>query len=130
MRAIVQPADEPGYTVEPGIRVGFVLSPDFTLLAFAGFVDTLRHSADEADRSRQIHCRWTILGADLGPVRASCGAEVAPWETYGDPGAFEYVVVVGGLTSALGDHAPATFDFLRLARRQAAADAAWRWSCA
>ncbi len=118
MRGIEQPADELGYTVEPGIRVGFVLSPDFTLLAFAGFVDTLRHSADEADRSRQIHCRWTILGADLEPVRASCGAKVAPWETYSDPEAFDYVVIVGGLTSALGDHAPATFDFLRLARRR------------
>ncbi len=101
--------------VEPDIRVGFVLSPAFTLLPFAGFVDTLRHSADEGDRSRQIHCKWTILGANLEPVRASCGAEVTPWQTYDDPAEFDYVVVVGGLTSAFGRHAPETFDFLRAA---------------
>ena len=90
----------------PDIRVGFILSPSFTLLPFAGFVDTLRHAADEGDRSRQVHCRWTILGATLDPVRASCGAEIRPWQTYGDPGAFDYVVIVGGLTPAFRDHVP------------------------
>lgn len=102
--------------MRPDIRVGFVLSPSFTLLPFAGFADTLRHSADEGDRSRQIHCQWTILGAGLEPVRSSCGAEVIPWQVYGDPAEFDYIVVVGGLTSAFGEHAPETFDFLRLAK--------------
>ena len=101
--------------VVPDIRVGFVLSPSFTLLPFAGFVDTLRHAADEGDRSRQIHCHWAILGARLDPVRSSCGADVTPWRTYGDPAEFDYIVVVGGLTSAFGQHAPETFDYLRLA---------------
>ena len=110
---------EPEAATTPDIRVGFVLSPAFTLLPFAGFVDTLRHAADEGDRSRQIHCRWEILGASPEPVRSSCGAEVTPWRSYGDPGgepgAFDYIVVVGGLTSAFGQHAPETFDYLRLA---------------
>ena len=101
--------------VPPDIRVGFVLSPSFTLLPFAGFVDTLRHSADEGDRSRQIHCRWRILGATMAPIRSSCGAEVIPWQTYGDPAAFDYIVVVGGLMAAFDEHAPETFEFLRLA---------------
>ena len=105
----------PPPAVAPDIRVGFVLSPAFTLLPFAGFADTLRHAADEGDRSRQIHCHWIILGASLDPVRSSCGAEVLPWRTYGDPGEFDYIVVVGGLMSAFGRHAPETFDFLRLA---------------
>ena len=45
------------------LSVGFVLLPDFTLSAFSGFVDVLRIAADEQDRSRQVHCRWTILGS-------------------------------------------------------------------
>lgn len=99
----------------PDIRVGFVLSPSFTLLPFAGFVDTLRCAADQGDRSRRVHCRWTILDATLDPVQASCGAEIRPWQTYGDPTAFDYVVIVGGLTSGFRNHVPETFDFLRLA---------------
>ena len=101
--------------VAPDIRVGFVLSPAFTLLPLAGFIDTLRHSADEGDRSRQIHCHWTILGASLEPIRSSCGAEIVPWRTYGDPAEFDYIVIVGGLTSAFERHAPETFEFLRVA---------------
>lgn len=33
-------------------HVGFILVPQFTLMAFAGFVDALRLAADEGDRSR------------------------------------------------------------------------------
>ena len=106
---------EGGEGIAPDIRVAFVLSPSFTLLAFAGFMDILRLAADEGDRSRQVHGRWTILGATLDPVRASCGAKILPWRTYDDPVEYDYVVVVGGLTSAFRDHSPETFDFLRLA---------------
>jgi transcriptional regulator GlxA family with amidase domain len=79
------------------LSVAFLLLPDFTLTAFAAFVDVLRLASDEADGSRQLHCRWTVLGADRTPVRSSCGVEVTPWEPIGDPGDFDYVVVVGGL---------------------------------
>ena len=110
-----EPPGDSGAAAKPDITVGFVLSPRFTLLPFAGFVDTLRHSADEGDRSRQIYCRWHILGPSLEPVASSCGAEIVPWQTYGDPEAFDYVVVVGGLLPAFTGHAPETFDFLRRA---------------
>ena len=36
---------------EADVSVAFLLSPDFTLLPFAGFIDAMRHAADEADRS-------------------------------------------------------------------------------
>ena len=39
-----------------------------------------------------------------------------PWQTYDDPARFDYIVVVGGLTSAFSRHAPETFDFLRSAK--------------
>ena len=117
---LTQPTSAPkrAAAVAPDIRVGFILSPSFTLLPFAGFVDTLRHSADEGDRSRQVHCQWTILGATLDPVRSSCGAEVMPWQTYGDPAAFDHIVIVGGLTPGFRHHAPETFEFLRLAHER------------
>lgn len=77
--------------------VAFLLLPDFTLSTFATFVDALRIAADEADRSRQLHCRWTILGPDQVAVRSSCGVEIAPWESFGNPDEFDYTIVVGGL---------------------------------
>lgn len=74
-----------------------MLCPNFTLMAFSGFIDILRLCADDRDRSRQIRCQWTVLGATTEPVRASCGVLIAPWETFRDPRGFDYIVVVGGL---------------------------------
>jgi transcriptional regulator GlxA family with amidase domain len=79
------------------LSVAFVLLPEFTLSTFSGFVDALRIAADEVDRSRQLHCRWTILGPDRNAVRSSCGVEIAPWESFRDPAEFDYTIVVGGL---------------------------------
>lgn len=107
-----------GGAINPDLRVGFVLSPRFTLLPFAGFVDTLRHAADEGDRSRQIYCQWRILGPSLTPIPSSCGAAVTPWQTYGDPTEFDIVVIVGGLVPAFSQHAPETFAFLKEAARR------------
>lgn len=87
------PPDPP----RPRLRVGFVLARRFTLSAFANFVDVLRLSAAEGDRSRPIHCSWKVLSATMAPVRSSCGIPVGPDEPLGDPARFDYVVVVGGL---------------------------------
>lgn len=106
---------EGGTEVEPDISVAFVLSPQFTLLPFAGFIDAMRHSADEGDRSRQIFCRWECVSATLDPVTASCGVEVLPWRVYGDSTRYDYIVVVGGLLSAFDQHYAETFEFLRSA---------------
>ena len=105
-------------SVSSDMQVGFVLSPCFTLLPFAGFVDTLRLSADEGDRSRQICCQWRVLGPSLVPIRSSCGVEVLPRQIYGDPADFDYIVVAGGLLGAFEQHAPETFNFLRAAMRR------------
>jgi transcriptional regulator GlxA family with amidase domain len=79
------------------LSVAFLLLPDFTLSTFSAFVDALRIAADESDGSRQLHCRWTIIGPERVPVSSSCGVEITPWETFGDPGRFDYTIVVGGL---------------------------------
>ncbi len=88
------------------LRVGFVLTPRFTLTAFSGFVDTLRLAADEDDRSRPIECTWSILGARNESVTSSCGVEVRTWEAMREPARFDYVVVVGGLMHG-GQEVPA-----------------------
>ncbi len=79
----------------PSLRVAFVLTPRFTLTAFAGFVDALRLAADDGDRSRPLRCRWEVLGD--APVRSSCGVIVEPTAPAELPDGIDYLVVVGGL---------------------------------
>jgi transcriptional regulator GlxA family with amidase domain len=101
----------------PALSVGFVLLPQFTLMALAGFVEALRHAADIKDRSRQIHCRWSILGPDQRAVKSSCGVAIAPWKTFADEVSYDYLAVVGGLLSGHGSVDPA---ILRYVKRAAA----------
>lgn len=81
----------------PRLRIGFVTLRNFTLLPFAGFMDVLRLATDEGDRSRQRACRWAVMSADGGSVRASCGTQVAADAAFRDPREFDYLVIVGGL---------------------------------
>lgn len=103
---------------EKRLSVGFILLPEFTLMAFSGFIEALRHSADEWDRSRQIRCQWTVLNHDLSPVKASCGLEIMPWETLRDPSEFDYIVVVGGLTRGHSQVHTAIESYLKRAARK------------
>jgi transcriptional regulator GlxA family with amidase domain len=86
-------------TARATLSVGFVLCPNFTLVALSAFLDALRLAADDGDRSRPIHCSWTILSHDMRPIRSSAGIEVMPTAEIVDPTRFDYVVVVGGLTN-------------------------------
>lgn len=81
----------------PRLRIGFLLSPRFTLTAFASFVDVLRLAADEGDRSRQIVCQWNVLASRQRPVVSSCGISVYPDKPLAEPGDYDYIAVVGGL---------------------------------
>ena len=67
------------------LNIGFILVPNFTMLPFAAFIDAIRLAADEGDRSRQIACRWTVMGESQGSITASCGVSIATWEPYRDP---------------------------------------------
>ncbi len=82
---------------EAVLSVGFILANRFTLTALATFLDALRLAADDGDGSRQIRCRWTIMGSGAEPVRSSCGVSIGAWEAFQDPRGFHYIVVVGGL---------------------------------
>jgi transcriptional regulator GlxA family with amidase domain len=98
--------------------VAFVLQPNFTLLPFAAIMDAFRLAADDGDGSRPINCRWTIVAPDLAPIIASCGVEVRPWERFGDPARFDYIIVVGGLLHRARRSDEATIAFLREADRR------------
>lgn len=118
---VTRPPESPGSVAEPGkpaVSVAFILRPHFTLMPFAAIVDTLRLAADDGDGSRQINCRWTIVGPRLDPVEASCGIRVQPWETFGDPSRFDYVIVVGGLLHRGPASDDATLEYLREAERK------------
>ncbi|HHT9008940.1 TPA: GlxA family transcriptional regulator [Burkholderia cenocepacia] len=97
------------------IRFGIVLLPNFTLTAFSGFVDMLRLSADDGDYSKPVRCAWSVIGETLAPVRASCGIQITPWETFDAAEPFDYVVVVGGLLHSGPQAGPETLDFVRRA---------------
>lgn len=119
--ALASPAPTTPAPIEPGgppLRVAFVLADRFTLSAFAGFVDVLRLSADEGDRSRPLGCRWSVLGRPGEPIRSSCGLEVLPQAPLESPADFDYVVVVGGLLHGGQRMVPGTLPFLQQAARE------------
>ncbi|MFZ5963216.1 GlxA family transcriptional regulator [Thalassococcus sp. BH17M4-6] len=97
------------------LSVGFLLADNFTLSAFANFVDVLRLAADEADRSRPIFCDWTVLSADMNAVRSSCGVKVQPDTRLRNAGRYDYIVVVGGLIGDTRGLSPEVQGFLRKA---------------
>jgi transcriptional regulator GlxA family with amidase domain len=100
---------------QPSLRVGFLLAPDFTLMALTGFLDILRIAGDEEDRSRQIHCSWSVMAPDGKPIRASCGLEVLPTSEFVPPTRFDYIVMVGGLLESHARIPAATISYLRTA---------------
>lgn len=95
------------------LRVAFLLADQFTLSAFANFVDVLRLAADEADKSRPILCDWTVLSDSMDPVRSSCGVRVQPDTRLREAGRFDYLVVVGGLISDRAALGASALNFLR-----------------
>lgn len=100
------------------MNVGFILLPSFTLSVFAGFVDCLRIAADNADRSQQKRCKWSVLSTDIHPLVSSCGVSVVPQGRLGTPARFTHIAVVGGLTAGHARIDPDILDFLRKAHAQ------------
>lgn len=97
------------------LRIGFILSRDFTMSAFSMFLDTLRLASDIGDRSGRVHCDWEVLSATGHLVKCSAGVEVAPTAPLGDPRRFSHVAVVGGLLRREAPLDDATIDFLHKA---------------
>lgn len=99
--------------VRPLLRVAILPLPNFTMLALAGFIDTLRLAADEGDRSRQVLCQWSVLSEDRRLVKASNGIVVQPNGGLTDPQTFDYVVVVGGTLHGSEQETATLLSYLR-----------------
>jgi transcriptional regulator GlxA family with amidase domain len=97
------------------LSVGFILTKKFTLTALSSFLDALRLAADDGDRSRPIRCHWRIIAGQKTPVKASCGVAITPDAVFGDPRAFDYIVVVGGLLHCGPPLEPEALAFLHAA---------------
>src|SRR5688572_2376567 len=82
------------------LTIGFLLLPNFTLTAFAAFLDAFRLAADEGDKSRQISYRWAVMSLGDCAVKSSSGVVVQPTERLCHPKQLDYLTVVGGLLRA------------------------------
>jgi transcriptional regulator GlxA family with amidase domain len=78
------------------LRVGILLSRNFTLSAFSLFVDTLRLASDELDKSGRKYIDWDVLSDSSHLIGSSCGVSVAPTAKLAERQAFDYLAVVGG----------------------------------
>ena len=96
-------------TANPDLRFALTLRPTFAILALSGFVDTLRHAADDNNRNGQIYCAWNIVGPSLNPVPSSAGIYVEPDLQFEDlEGCLpDYLVVLGGNVMSDIDNTPA-----------------------
>jgi len=83
------------------LKVGFILLPGFELLAFTGFIETLRQAIDLGDVGRSSWTFWSVMASDPAPVPSSCGVSIIPGGTLRDPAEFNYLVVVGGRLSGV-----------------------------
>jgi transcriptional regulator GlxA family with amidase domain len=94
------------------LRVGILLTPNFTLNAFANFVDVLRLAADEGDGSKPIRCKWHVMSATGQSIDASCGIQLQPTTDLIAPKDLDYIAVIGGLLRRRDVIDPATRRYL------------------
>lgn len=78
----------------PPLRVAFVLAPQFTLSAFAAFVDALRVANGDGASLRSF--AWAVVGDPRCAIRSNCGVDLVPTDAPRFPASYDYVVVVGG----------------------------------
>lgn len=105
-------------SVEPSLRVGFLLLDKFTLAAFGGLIDSLRLAADDGGQSRQIHATWKIMTPGAKARAASCGLRVEGTNDFLDPSQFDYIAICGGNDYLNDEPTPALNDYLRRAHDQ------------
>lgn len=104
-------SDNPGRSLE----IGFLVLTNFTMTPFAALIDVFRLAADDADKSRPIRIRWTVIGNSLEPIRASNGIPIAPQATLGDPARFDYLIVCGGVLKRDGRADPIIEEYVKMA---------------
>lgn len=82
-------------------RFGFLLTEQFSLLAFSGFVETLRELEDHTASRGQACSSWDVLGSRSGAVESSCRVSVGATATYDEASDCDFVVIIGGRNEAV-----------------------------
>lgn len=80
-------------SVNEPTRIGFVLIPNFSMLAFSSAIEPLRMANQLAG---EVLYEWTIFSADGEPVRASNGLCISADRVIGDPINCDAVFVSAG----------------------------------
>ncbi|WP_353171465.1 GlxA family transcriptional regulator [Paracandidimonas soli] len=78
------------------LRFGIVLLHQFTMTAFAGFLDVLRLASDYGGNSRQILIQWSVMSVDGAPRRSSAGTLHTELTDLQDIDNFDYIAICGG----------------------------------
>jgi transcriptional regulator GlxA family with amidase domain len=97
-------------------RIGLILIPSFSMIAFTAAVETLRLANRTADR--QLY-QWKLFSVDAAPVRASNGIELHPEGNLEKAGDFDTIVVCSG-TEVQRFNSKAAFSWLRRMARKGA----------
>lgn len=100
---------------KPQLRLSILLLPQFTLSAFALFLDPIRLASDDRDGSRQVRCQWRVMTLNGLPVRSSCGVEIYPTAKDRDYLDADWLIVVGGLMHASAHTDDRVLDTIRRA---------------
>ncbi len=75
-------------------RIGFVMIPKFSMIAFAGAIETLRL----ANRTSERHLyRYQVFSPDGGPVSASNGIEITPDGGLDEASPLDTIIVCSGI---------------------------------
>jgi len=74
-------------------RIGFILVPNFSLIAFAGAIETLRLANRSSGENLYRYLVFTVDGA---PVRASNGVEITPDGGLNEASSLDTVMVCSG----------------------------------
>ena len=96
------PSEESFSSINPDMRVAFILMNKFTLAPVSGLAESLRFAADRSFRSLQIYCIWDWMTYQNIPVTASCGLTIQPTTDFNVQHLkenYDYVVIAGGLMS-------------------------------
>src|SRR5205085_5124159 len=84
-------------------RIGFLLVPEFPMMAFAAAIEPLR-AANRLTGERRFE--WQLFSSDGAPVRASNGIDIAVHGAAGDERLLDLLVVCAGTRDAgAGDEA-------------------------
>lgn len=97
-------------------RIGFCLTPDFSMIAFASAIEPLRLANRQCGATRYV---WLLLSVDGRPVAASNGVPFSVDGVLAEAGPLDLVIVAAGVDVEQHDHAALVGELRKRAARGA-----------